>query len=241
MKNILILEDEEWDRKVVRTIVEGLPQKCQIFECVSCKDGYSVAMEQTIHLFLIDVLLENDRDFSGFKFVQNIRQVEKYREIPIVFISSVRGYELLAFKKMHCYDYIVKPFHENEVAEVLRNALELKAVDRMEERIDFESRGIYYPVEPDSIRYIESNRRTIYIHTVSDVLELNGKSLKECYEKLNRYNFIQVHKSFIVSRKYIVKVDYSQRMIYLRGVNGLETIDIGMKYKDLLREWLDVH
>lgn len=200
---------------------------------------YYLAMEQTIHLFLIDVMLEGDRDFSGFKFVQNIRQVEKYKEVPVIFISSVVGYELMAFRRMHCFDFITKPFKSEEVKAVIRNALKLKVMEQIDERIDFETGGIYYPVDMKSICYIESNRRVIYIHTISDVLELPGKSLKECYELLNKHTFLQIHKSYIISRNYIVKVEFSKRLLYLKVSEGIEEIVIGMKYRDKLREWLN--
>lgn len=239
MKNVLILEDQELDRRILQEIIDELQQDCQVYECASCQEGYYMAMEHTIHLFLIDVMLEGNSDFSGFKFVQNIRQVEKYKEAPIIFISSVVGYELMAFKRMHCYDYITKPFQVAEIKLVIDNALNLKVMKQVEERIDFEVRGIYYPVETNCIRYIESNRRVIYIHTISDVLELPGKSLKECYALLNKDLFIQVHKSFIVSRNFIGKVELPQRLIYIKGSDGMEQIGIGTKYRDGLREWLN--
>lgn len=241
MKSVLILEDEEIECKILTAIINNTQQDCYVYECRTCENAYYVAMENSIHLFLVDVRLEGDNDFSGFKFVQNIRQIEKYREAPVIFISSVAGYELMAFRKMHCYDFILKPFCEEEVQKVIKEALLLRKMDMFKERIDFEAGGIYYPVEMADIRYIESNRRIIYIHTTTDILELPGKSLKECYDLLDKHVFCQIHKSYIISRKYIRKIEFSKRMIYIKGHSSDEELVIGMKYREKLQEWLDAN
>lgn len=239
MKNVLILENEEIGIKVLSTIVKSVKQECYVIGCRTCNEAYAKAMENMIHLFLVDVRLESETDFNGFKFVQNIRQVEKYKEVPVIFISSLQGYEILAFKNMHCYDFIRKPYQKEEVKNVIERALQLKVMDYVDHRIDFETSGIYYPVEESSIRYIESNRRVIYIHTISDVLELPGKSLKDCYDILDKHKFYQIHKSYIVARKYIKKIEISKRLLYVGGGNETEEIVIGVKYKEGLLEWLN--
>ena len=239
MKNVLILEDDELEQGVLCTIVRSVRQECHVFACRTRERAYYLAMEHRIHLFLIDVRLEGESDFSGFKFVQNIRQIEKYREAPVIFISSVQGYELMAFRKIHCYDFIRKPFHREEVLHIIEQALCSKLTDGTANRIDFETGGIYYPVEEGSIRYLESNRRKIYIHTINDTLELPDKSLKECYALLDKYMFCQIHKSYIISRKYIYKIDFSKREMYLKGAESKDKVMIGMKYKEELQEWLD--
>lgn len=239
MKNVLILEDAEIESKVLRSIVGELEEECQVFECNTCERAYYLAMEQTMHIFLVDVRLENDFDFSGFKFVQNLRQVDKYKEVPVIFISSVQGYELMAFRKMHCYDFITKPFSKEEVKSVVDKALKLRAMERVNERIDFEVNGIYYPVDASDIRYIEANRRVLYIYTIADVLELPGKSLKECSKLLNDKTFRQVHKSYIISRKYIYKADLPRKVIYISTGETTVEIPIGLKYREGLWEWLN--
>ncbi|MCD7825168.1 MAG: LytTR family DNA-binding domain-containing protein [Clostridiaceae bacterium] len=239
MKNVLILEDEEIESRMLRTIVEELQQDCCVYECASCEEAYSVAIEGMIHLFLADVRLKDEFDFSGFKFIQNIRQMDKYHEVPVIFISSLEGYELMAFRKMHCYDFITKPFNPAQVRDTIDKALRLRVIDQVDERIDFEINGIYYPVQASSIRYIEANRRIVYIHTISDILELPGKSLKDCYSLLNRQMFCQIHKSYIISRKYIQKVEKSNRVVYIEG-DQREELPIGLKYVSELWEWLHV-
>ena len=120
----------------------------------------------------------------------------------------------------------------------LENALSLKASDTGSSFIGFETGGIYYPIETNSIYYLEANRRTVYVHTDSDIIELSGKSLKECYKLLDKHMFCQVHKSYIISRKYIKKIDFPKRTIYIKNKPGTEKIIIGVKYKDKLHEWL---
>lgn len=239
MKNILILEDSELESKILCTIVKSIGVNCNIFECTTCEKAYFLSMEQIIHLFLIDIRLENDSDFSGFKFVQNIRHIDKYNEVPIIFISSVQGYELMAFRRMHCYDFISKPFNANDVKSIINNALQLRVMDRIEECLNFEVKGIYYTVNPSDILYIESNQRILYIHTESDVLELVGQSLKACYSKLNRALFRQIHKSFIVSRKHISRIEKGKRVVYIDNGSQVEKVPIGLKYLDGLWEWLN--
>ena len=238
MKNILVLEDDDFECKILKTIINKLERDCYIYECHNCEKAYYISLENPIHLFLVDVRLENNYDFSGFTFIQNIRQISRYNEVPVIFISSLEGYELMAFRKMHCYDFITKPYKEEDIQEIIENALSLKASDTGSSFIGFETGGIYYPIETNSIYYLEANGRTVYVHTDSDIIELSGKSLKECYKLLDKHMFCQVHKSYIISRKYIKKIDFPKRTIYIKNKPGTEKIIIGVKYKDKLHEWL---
>ena len=236
MKNILILEDSKLEARILSSIVQEVAADCKIFDCRTCEEAYFYAMERTIHLFLIDVKLENDCDFSGFHFVQNIRRVDKYGMVPIIFISSMQGYELMAFRTMHCYDFIAKPFQQSEVKKIINNALQLKGVDQLEECINFEVRGVFYTVNVGDIRYIEFYQRILYIYTEFDQLEIPGQSLRECYHRLNKDLFRQVHKSFVVSRKYVCKLDKQKRLL---DISHGKQID--QKYMDGLWEWLNAN
>lgn len=241
MKNILILEDSALEARILSSIVQDAATDCNIFDCRTCEEAYFYAMERTIHLFLVDVKLESDADFSGFHFVQNIRHIDKYSVVPVIFISSMQGYELMAFRTMHCYDFIIKPFHQSEVRKVVYHALQFKGMERIEETINFEVRGVFYTVNTGDIRYIEFYRRILYIHTEFDQLEIPGQSLRECYQRLDKGLFRQVHKSFVVSRKYICKIDKQKRLLYIGHGKQFAQVPIGLKYIEGLWEWLDAN
>ncbi|WP_229775528.1 response regulator [Anaerosalibacter bizertensis] len=63
-------------------------------------------------MFLLDIQL---KDYSGFELAKEIRNIDNYKLTPIIFVTAIPTRELMAFKEIHCYDYIVKPFKEEEI------------------------------------------------------------------------------------------------------------------------------
>lgn len=65
-------------------------------------------------LFLLDVNLvkEDKEDSSGLIFAEEIRSIIKYEFTPVVMITSVASLEIEAYRRIHCYQYLLKPYSE---------------------------------------------------------------------------------------------------------------------------------
>lgn len=105
MRRILILEDDTEMRRHLCQIIESLNKNVEVYCADNIKDAYSLAMEHSIHLSLVDIVLNhaNPGDVSGLRFVQEIHGVRRYEYIPIIFITILQNPRLFSFTQLKCF------------------------------------------------------------------------------------------------------------------------------------------
>lgn len=226
MANIMIVEDELNIALGLEKIVKSINSDIETTITGYAKEALEKANSKTYELFLLDIQLN---DYSGFKLAKEIRNINKYKLTPIVFITAIPTKELLAFKQIHCYDYIVKPFNEEEVINVLSTIINYGI--KNEEYISFNLKDFVYRVKYDDIIYFEVVQRKIKVVTINESFELSHYTLKKLEDELTG-DFIRCHRGFIINTNYISSIDKPNNSIKLEGVK--EKIPIGRKYKDNL-------
>lgn len=226
MANVMIVEDEANIALGLETIVKSIKSNIETDITGYAKEALEMAKQKTYELFLLDIQLN---DYSGFELAKEIRNNDKYKLTPIVFITAVPTKELLAFKQIHCYDYIVKPFTEKEIINVLTTILNYGI--KKEEYISFKLRDYFYRVKFDEIIYCEVIQRKIRVVTIKEQFELSHFSLNKLEDELTS-DFIRCHKGYIVNINYIASIDRLNNSINLEDRE--EKIPIGRKYKDNL-------
>lgn len=117
--NVMIIDDESQMRNLVRSFLQL--EKYSVIEATDGAHALSLLKEMTPDLFIVDVMMPF---MDGFEFAENVRRLSS---APIIFLSA-RGDEWDKVKGLRLGgdDYIVKPFHPEEllarVESVLRRA-----------------------------------------------------------------------------------------------------------------------
>lgn len=122
-KHIVIIEDEESIRELLKCTLEAFSYETTTFESgqdfflMSTQKGQAFDMD----LILLDVMLPNE---SGLDIIKKLKSNNKTKNVPVIFISAktseidkVKGLDLGA------EDYIAKPFGTLELAARVRTAL----------------------------------------------------------------------------------------------------------------------
>lgn len=226
MARVMIVEDENNIADGLKTIILSIKEDMEIYSTGYAKEALEESIGSTYDLFLLDIQL---LDYSGYELAKELRNIDKYKFTPIVFITAIPTKELLAFKQIHCYDYIVKPFREKEVVETLSTILNYGI--KKEEYINFNLKNYIYRVKIDEIIYFEVVQRKIEVVTIKEQLLLSNYTLKGLEKKLSEV-FIRCHKGFIVNINYISSIDRLNNIINLNSTKDI--IPIGRKYKDNL-------
>lgn len=236
MRKVVILEDNEVMRRDLCRIIEGLHKNVEVYCAANMKDAYHIAMEQQIHLFLVDIILEpsNPGDISGLRFVQEIRGVKRYEYMPVIFITSLQDPKMYSYSQLNCFGFIEKPFDEKVVKKYVSKALNFPIVSDHDRYIYFRKEGITYSVCVDEIYYIDICRRSLTIHYENGELEVPYKTCKEILRELGSESFIQCSRYKIINRHCIEHIDYARRFIKLKNVD--ELIEIGPMMKNKFRE-----
>lgn len=230
MKKILILEDVKIHRTALEKILEDISD-IQVLVAETMETAYKLSMENTINLFLVDIILDTQvrGDVSGLKFVEAIRKNLKYSFTPLIFITSLEDPKLYAYSELHCFGYIEKPFDPTTVKNLIKDALKFPYIEDGGKNLYFRNEGIMYAINSKDIVYIENSKRKLLIHTTKDKFAVLYKTCKEILEELESKRFIQCNRCTIINKNYIETIDYANRFIKLKGVD--EEVEIGVAMK----------
>lgn len=229
MANILIVEDEPLIAKGLATIINSINEEIRINITDYAEKALEYAKDMDYNMFLLDIQL---KDYSGFDLAKEIRDIDKYKLTPIVFITAIPTRELMAFKEIHCYDYIVKPFKDEEVEHILKTLINYGIEMEEDTYIKIKQKEYSYLINEDEIIYIESRNKKLFIVTINEEISLSTYTLKQLMDKLGE-NFVQCHRGYIINMNYIEKIHKTENDIYLKEVEI--PIPIGRKYKDYIR------
>ncbi len=236
MKKILILEDKEIHRNVLKQLLQELDIKIQIYEAATVEQAYKVSLEEKVDVFLVDIILNTKvrGDVSGLRFMEQIRKLPHYFFTPLIFITSLEDPLLYAYKNLHCFGYVEKPFDKEEVKRLVRQALTFADMERVDKTFYFRSEGVIYAVDSRDIIYIENVKRKIVIHTQKEQIVVPYMTNEKLIRELGSDNFVQCSRFCIVHKKYIETIDYVNRYIRLKGIK--EPVEIGITMKKRLKE-----
>jgi len=116
MKKVLIIEDNEVNFYLLRTIIEKLGY--QVIEARNGFAGVELARTERPDLILMDIQLP---ELDGYEATKRIRTVEETKDIPIIAITS---YAMVGNKEKilaaGCTAYIKKPIEPESFIEELK-------------------------------------------------------------------------------------------------------------------------
>lgn len=230
-KQILLVEDNERNRKKIRRLLSGI-QGITILEAESSEKAYKYAIEYNINLFIIDIILNTsvNGDVSGIQFAEQMRKLEKYEFVPMIFTTALEDAGLYAYAHLHCYRYFEKPYDEEEFYQTVLSALKYKTIEDKKEFYYYKKDGVIYTLRTKNIMYIENKKVNVLIHCHDrSIITTPYKSCKQILLELHSDRFLKCNKSTIVNVEYIARVDTVNRRITL--VNQEETLELGQRLK----------
>lgn len=231
MKRVLVVED---DKNISALLLQYIAEVDREIECTlfsKAGDAYQFAADNAVHLFIIDIQLV---DYKGTSLAKQLRGLPQYKFTPIVFATALASEELGMYRDVKCHSFLVKPFTKDEFIKAFCDALEMGSLmNGPVKRLRIEQKQFIFEYEVSSIVYMESFGKRIVIHTKNSDGTLgqdtiSGYSLIKLLQLLSEDNFIQCHKSYLVNRSCIRKVDKQNMAITL--MNG-QTIPFGEKYR----------
>ena len=232
MFSILILEDDLIQSDEVKKIIGDKYPQWKVYVARSYTEAKDLIGKYEFGLFIVDIELSKDQSgHDGLDFGKEIRNVQDYKNVPVLFITMVTDKVLQSLQEIHHGSYIVKPY----LPELLIGAIECLAriENNNKELFLKDSNGVYQKVSPKDINYLEANGKNIVIHTDAYMVIVANYSVTRILQMLPGY-FIRCHRKYIINRKKLVSYDKSTRIINLGHCN----IPVGRKYKEELEKIL---
>lgn len=118
---ILLVDDEEDLLKVLAKFLQGAG-----FATASSTGGdqiWDVMHRQKPDLILLDIRLP---EISGITIFRDLRKNEKFRDIPVIFISAIPSYQKHCLEDLKAQGFMQKPYQPEALLQKIREILEKK-------------------------------------------------------------------------------------------------------------------
>ena len=140
VRSILIIDDEEIIREALEALL--LVEGYVVASAATAAQGMEMLAERSFDAVLLDLMLP---DKNGLEVLADIRRLDS--DLPVVMITAFGTIEgAIAATKLGAFHYLTKPFKNDEVLVVLRNAVERW-------RLMLENRALRDRLRSDSHRY----------------------------------------------------------------------------------------
>src|SRR5882672_3357867 len=116
--SILVIDDEEIMREILETLLTREGYSVRLAS--NGADGIELAKSLLFDAVIVDVMMPG---MDGMAALEELKKVDD--ELPVLMITAFASVEnAIAAMKRGAFDYITKPFKNDEVLVVVRNAIE---------------------------------------------------------------------------------------------------------------------
>lgn len=182
-----------------------------------------------------------DIDMPGLNGIETAKKLRNWDvNSKIVYVTNYSKYASCAYK-VHAFDYVEKPVRENRIFNVLKEVIHYLDNSIEKQKFAFTTEKGVLTLELDDIYYFEYMSRRVLINT-SQGEYIVTYSLKELYEKFNKYNFESPHKSFIINMLHIKRIKGFDILMENGGTIPLaqkRAVGFKAKFNDFLQSTFD--
>jgi two-component system chemotaxis response regulator CheY len=120
MDNILIVEDSETTRSLIKAVIEEM-NDFNIIEAASGFEALKILPTERFSLIITDI---NMPDINGLELIRFVKTNPFYKDIPLIIVTTERGEEdRKKGMSLGASAYITKPFKAEELKEAIKNVL----------------------------------------------------------------------------------------------------------------------
>jgi DNA-binding NtrC family response regulator len=124
MPSVLVIDDEEIIREALDALLSA--ERFRVTTAPTAREGLEALAASTVDVVLLDLMLP---DRNGLEVLEEIRQIDD--QLPVVMITAYGTIEnAVAATKQGAFYYFTKPFKNDDVIAVVRNAVEHRRLAR---------------------------------------------------------------------------------------------------------------
>ena len=201
---IAVCDDEIKLAEIVKEKIIQLRENSAINLFTSGEELLSYSLDYEIIFLDIEMPKQN-----GMQVAKNLW--ERGYEGQIVFLTSHSEFIQEAFK-VKAYRYLFKPINNEQLREVITSTEAELAENRVMITVN---KDRVESIRMKDIIYLEAARNKTFLVLKNGELECN-RPMKEILKMIGLSEFVQIHKSYVVSLQYIKKI--GQKSLQLDGV-----------------------
>lgn len=230
MIKYLIIDDEHIAHDIIKGYCAKVHHMHLMKSCYDALEALDYLREHQVDLIFLDI---NMPKLKGFEFLKTLSNPPK-----VIVTTAYQEYALEGYA-LDVIDYLLKPFSFERFLKAIHKATAIqpnKASDTLTSSeastaIFLYSDKKYTQIHTNEILYIEAAGNYVKVHTPNEVLTIRDK-ISDIAKRLPDNNFIQVHKSFVVSKQHIHIIEGNR----IKIENA--SIPIGKLYKEAVMKLL---
>lgn len=243
----IIVDDEPLGRRAVQQELERHPDVSVVAECENVKDAIDAIAQWDPDLLFLDIQMPRG---SGFDVVEAIAGAAR----PVViFLTAYDEYALRAFQ-VHAVHYILKPIDGAQFDEAmsrsrarLRDPDDIATAARIREvirelaaqtlrgygkgrRISVRDAGNVIFFWGGEIDWIAAEGNYVRIYSGRRNV-LARESLQNMIEKLDDSRFVRVHRSIVVNRDAVSRIEHAGKGTYVLALRDGSKVESSYHYR----------
>lgn len=232
MINCIIIDDQQEATDVIQDHLKRITQINLKKVFTDPIEGLKYLENNQIDLVFLDIEMPN---LNGLEFIESLKEVNGKNIPKFIFTTGYHKYALSGFDH-GAIDFLVKPIgfkrfniSMEKFMDYIKNPIAQNSILN-KDYFFVELDGAKFKIQYNNIAYIESDRN--YIHIVEEKTVRKICKPMHYIENLlkNHDNFIRVHKSFIISDRFVEIIKGNDIVMNVNGTK--KTISIGRTYKD---------
>jgi len=214
MKKYYVIEKDDTSIKNIENVFE----ESLGFKSVGTSFDYDTALN-TIFKTKPDIIFVNvDTFVSNISEITNeLNQFSSLKPLLVAISNSkAKAYDAI---KYNFFDYILKPLSELDLRKVLlKFEEECLTQIQYKTRLCLKSYKDYQYLDTDNILFLKADNNATDFHMKNGSIISAYKTLKT-FEDALPFNFLRVHKSYIVNSKYVSRINYGKLMCTINANN----------------------
>lgn len=213
MIKAIAIDDEPVALKVIQNHAARIPYLSLRAYFTNAFDALSYLNTNKVDLIFLDI---NMPDISGLEFLKSLTTRPN-----VIFTTAYSEYAVESYE-LEAADYLLKPFEFGRFLKAVNKVADLTS-DESKDHIFLKSGYEHIRIDKAHLRYIKGDGNYVGFYTGNQKILCRMK-MSEAEELLPSDTFIKTHRSYIVNRSEITKVEKHQ--VHLKE----ETIPISQTY-----------
>ena len=222
---VAIVDDELEMRQIMTDYVNRFGKEAGIeLETVTFESGEKFLRD---YKMIYDIIIF-DIDMPGINGIDTARKLrETDTNVTIIFVTNIAQYAINGYE-VDAVDYILKPVSYYDFSMKFHRTV-AKAAQKKEHIIKVETAEGTRKLRLPALVYVEVLSHYLYFHTTKRDYRSRG-NISDVEKELEKYNFVRIHRSYIVNLKYVNKVLSKEVTV------GDKVLPVSRNYKENLKE-----
>ena len=230
-RTCLAVDDEYLALNVVEKYVARVPWLELKGRCKTAMEAMEALRDGGVDILLLDIQLP---DITGIDMLRTLP-----RPPAVIFTTAYSAYAVESYT-VDAVDYLLKPFpFERFLVAVQKADDQLRAaaaaavpVGRGEDSLFIRTDQGDLRIDAGDVLSVEGLREYTLVRTKAKEYMVR-ESLRDIEQRLARFGFLRVHKSYIVGIRHVVVIDHNVIRV------GDQVIPIGKTYREAVRAFIE--